>query len=294
MTMRGQAGLLLTALLLAAPHRAAAQAVDLARLNLQDGRLAAVAFRLARANADACPHTEISAGWSLHDLAQYDPREREGVQRRFSLDPRHPAILAVAPDGPAAASDLRAGDILLAVNDQTLDGPLGDAASYGPLQRQAAALNAALAVGPVRLTIRRDGRTQAMDLAGVPACVADAQIVLTGDMMARSEGRVLQVSLPLAEYAADDGELAFIVAHELAHGILDRHKGEVAERDADALALRLMTRAGYAPRSAGAFWTRLANDYPQMRVDQGGHPTAQARRDALDALAGEIEGARAP
>jgi hypothetical protein len=294
MTVRGHAGLLLSALLFAAPAFADAQAVDVVRLNLQDARLVAVAFRLARANADTCPLAETAAGWSLHDLAQYDPAEREAVRRRFGLDDRYPAVLATAPDGPAAAAGLRVGDILTAVNGQPLNEPLENAPSYAPMERQAAALNAALAQGPVRLIVRRDGRTQTIALTGVPACVTDPQIILTSDMTARSEGRVLQVSLPLAEYAADDAELAFIVGHELAHGILDRHKGEDAEHEVDALALRLMMRAGYAPRAAGAFWARLANDYPQMQVDPGGHPTPQARRDALDALAGQIERARAP
>jgi membrane-associated protease RseP (regulator of RpoE activity) len=284
----------LALLALVAAFPAHAQDVDLARLTAQDARLAAVAFKLASSNADSCSHTEIAAGWSLHDLAQYEPGERDGVRRLFSMTPRQPSILAVAPDGPAAAAGLQPGDLLMAVNGRRLDEPLASEASNAPLQRQAAALDAALAQGPVRLTVRRAGRTRTIELTGVSACATDPQIVLAGDLMALSEGRVLQVSLPLAEYAADDAELAFIVGHELAHGILDAHKGEEAERAADALALRLMARAGYPPRAAGAFWARLAHDYPQTRIDQGGHPSAQARGDALDALASEIEAARSP
>lgn len=63
-----------------------------------------------------------------------------------------------------------------------------------------------------------------------------------------------------------EGELAFVVAHEMAHQELSHHptggdseKPEVTEAAADSFALGLITRAGYEPRDAFNAIRRAAN-----------------------------------
>lgn len=71
--------------------------------------------------------------------------------------------------------------------------------------------------------------------------------------ISNSGGEVF-ISRGLVKQLKDDGSLLFIIAHEYAHTLLNHHTRAEAdasfEYEADAVALDLITRAGYPPKTA--------------------------------------------
>ena len=133
------------------------------------------------------------------------------------------------------------------------------------------------------------------DVKPLPTCATSYQIRIEDGLDAGADGRMVSVNLPLVQYAldngeadqdsalpADDGQLAAVVAHELAHNILrhrerldaagvDRGIGRLfgksagrikaTEEEADRLSVWLMLNAGYDPEDAVRFWTRFGKEH---------------------------------
>jgi hypothetical protein len=108
-----------------------------------------------------------------------------------------------------------------------------------------------------------------------PGCGGEFGLAAGGSLEAWSDGRHVVVSRGMVNFARTDDELAFVVAHEMAHNML-RHSQQLhdvptgfasnfgsyaarikrTEMEADSLAVVLMRRASYAPDKAIAFLKR--------------------------------------
>lgn len=305
----------------AAPRADLVQAGPEARLEgltALDRRVAGVAWRLALANADLCPVVRPRAGWSLQSARQYGPELRPIAERRFGLEGDLPGVLAAPPLSPAAAAGLGAGDLILAVNGQALAPGSGPGAgSYDGLQAHIAVLDQAAARGPVALRVRRGGVERAVTLRPVPACAYATQVEVTGTLRSRADGRHVLISDGMANLAGNDDELAFVLAHELAHAVLEHRtdpavtgaRGEAngritlrrglslsAEADADRMGLYLLARAGFEPHAAVEFLTRYAeadSGAGFVQVNAGGiYASAPDRRRALGPVLADIAARR--
>lgn len=301
----------------AAPPTSLAQAgpeTRLEGLTALDRRVAGVAWRLALANADLCPVVRPRAGWSLQSAGQYGPELRPLAERRYGLQGDLPGVLAAPPGSPAAAAGLAAGDLLLAANGQALEpgfAPGGE--SYDGLQANIEVLDQAAARGPVVLRVRRGGAERAVTLRPVPACAYATQVEVTGTLRSRADGRHVFISDGMANLAGNDDELAFVLAHELAHAVLEHRtdpavtgaRGEAngritlrrglslsAEADADRMGLYLLARAGFDPHAAVEFLTRYAEvdgGSAFIQVNAGGiYASPPARRRALGPVLADI------
>jgi Zn-dependent protease with chaperone function len=272
---------------------ARAQAFDLERIRSQEIRLAEVALEVGKAAADDCPAAAWRPGWTLHNLAQYPAAARGELQASLSMDSYAPSLLALAKRGPAKRAGLRDDDIIVGVKGERWIGAgQADEASFAPLRAQLERLDEAFAAGSVILVVRRNGREFDVPLAGERVCSPRIQLDLSNMLSAEADDRTVTISLGLAEFA-DNGELAFVLGHELAHVIL-RHREQrlkagsawtnaeqiAAERAADDLGLRLMVRAGYSPAAAADFWTHLEQAHPEASSADGGHPSATDRATA--------------
>lgn len=247
-------------------------------LTRQDVRVAGVAWRLALANADLCPVNRPRAGWTLQSAGQYGGELRPLAEARYGLDGDLPGILAAPAGSPAAEAGLAPGDLILAVNGQPLQrGPGAGRESYDGLEANIAVLDAALARGPASLQVRREGVERTVPLRPVPACAYPTQVEVTGTLRGRADGRHIFISDGMANLAADDDQLAFVLAHELAHAVLEhRTRPDVvgvrgasnwaismrrglslsAEADADRMGLFLAARSGFDPNAAVEFLAR--------------------------------------
>lgn len=296
-----------------------APAVRLERLTYLDVRVAEVAWTLALANADLCPVNRPRAGWTLQSAGQYGAELRPLAEARYGLAGDLPGVLAAPPDSPAAEAGLAPGDLILSVNGQALvEGDAGAGESYEGLQANTAVLDATLARGPATLGVRRAGVERMVAVSPVSACAYPAQVETTGSFRSRTDGRHIFISDGMANLAQNDDELAFVLAHELAHAVLEhRTQPDVtgvrgglngalsmrrglslgAEADADHLGLFLVARAGFDPARSIEFLARYEAADGGARgpqINAGGiYASASGRRRALQPVLADIAARRA-
>lgn len=281
-------------------------------LTALDQRVARVAWRLSKANVELCPVVRNSAGWALHSANQYSLQMRPHALRRFSLRGDLPGVLSVPGESPASQAGLRSGDLIVAVNKQVLAvGNLDRPPQFGGLEANLQRLDAALAKGPVELTVERDQKIRSVSLEPLLTCGYDVQLYPSDDLNAQADGRRLFISTALAQFAQTDDELALILGHELAHNVLGHRRwnetgGEgrtIVERDcdprlcdtgsheqqADRVGLFLMARAGYEPGVAAPFWRRFGASNWRVRYPQLAHASAGTRARRLEGVQLEIQ-----
>lgn len=255
-------------------------------LQLLDHRMNAVGYRLVDANTSFCADKRAQSGLLMHDVDQYPDQ----AVARFALGFDGPvAVIAVAPDSPAAAARLSPGDDILTINRVKVeDIPVDDPAiAKEPLAyRRIAAVNNhlddALAQGDVTLDILRAGEPQQVTVESRLSCPSRFQIEVSADRGASANGNIISVTSKLAEYFLNDDEFAAVVAHELAHNLL-KHRDQLdaqqvnrgffgqfgksagriksTEIEADRLSVWLMANAGYDPQAAVRFWTRYGEEH---------------------------------
>ncbi|HYD12475.1 MAG TPA: M48 family metallopeptidase [Allosphingosinicella sp.] len=308
---------LLTLLLLSASPAASAQAAQsadsLAAMRALDLRVAAIGHRLAVASLDWCRERAWLPGFVMHDLSQYGADYRAGAARAFGLD-AGPGVLALVPGGPADRAGLRTDDVLLAFDGRPLPrGTPGRDGSFAQMERLLAALDEALADGRVLLAVQRQGRRLEIAVTAVRGCATRFQLVPGGRMNAQADGVYVQVTTALAQYAADEGELAAILAHEFAHNVLGHRvrlnqagvrRGFLAnfgmnarriretEVEADRFSVYLMERAGYDPQGAVRFWSRFGRRGFNF-LGSPTHPNWRRRVQSFEAEVAKIQAARA-
>lgn len=284
-----------------------------------DQRVARIAWRLALANADLCPANRPRVGWTLQAASQYGPSLRMLAEQRFGLEGDLPGVLAAPSDSGAALAGLAPGDLVLSVNDRPLDpGGPRRSRSYDGLQANISQLDEAAKAGPLQLDIRRNGIERKVTVIPVLACAYVTQIEIRDDLRSLSDGRTVFISDKLVDLTEDDDQLAFILAHELAHAVLEhrtvpdvtgnrgalnaritleRASGSRSETDADTMGLYLLARAGFDPGKAVEFLgvyernTPLSG-FPQISLSGGVYPSVAARRAALATILLDIQARR--
>jgi hypothetical protein len=293
-------------LALAAPTAAPALTVDAAgpmagttTLRQADARVGAVAYRLALAGRPLCPAPFPLTGLLFHHLAEYSPADRPRMIALYGLD-RGPGVLTVIGGSPAAAAGLVAGDTLLAVDGRPFPSPVAIAAAGDPKKWRAMAqaserqLEDALRAGPARLRLLRQGRERDLVLTAIMACPARVRLAYSSQVNAFSTAGGVVVTNAMLGFVHSDDELAVVLGHELAHGILghppmSNGEGLLAsfgvkggtfwhrEEEADRLGLRLMSAAGYDLNAAIPFWRRYLGKYDWYPQLFRSHPSLAAR-----------------
>ncbi len=288
------------------------QEASLDRLRQQDGRVAAVSFRLNVANLDLCADKALLTGMVLHHALQYGLDIRPVAIRHFGLTGR-PAVLTVAPDSPAARAGVKVGDSLVAIDG--VDFAAGadrldtDSPTYDATSKARALLDRALADGAGALTVERAGKRLSLTLSPVAGCAYEAQLTPSEDVSAWADGRQVVITTAFVRYAATDDQLAIIMGHELGHNVM-KHRARIAgggpagallgnagtmrgglltvEREADYVGLYLMARAGYDYAGARDFWRQYGADFGQSRYAQWSHPGSLERAANIAATVEEI------
>ena len=230
-------------------------------------RLARIADRLLTANAALCRQTMPVTGMVIHSRDQYGPRAMDAFANGAV------AIEKVVPGSPAALAGLLPGDGLLAIGGTALGDlePVGDA----PVRDAVFDILAAQPPeAPLSLLVRRNGRESTMTVQPQTGCRALVEVLSQDKRIARSDGRVIQLSYGMAT-RMPDYDLAVIFAHELGHLVLEhrrrlseagvskgffgelggnRKRNRQAEVEADQMSVHLLANAGYDPELAPQFW----------------------------------------
>lgn len=272
----------------------------------QDARLSRIAARMLTANDFLCRVHMPIAGIELQSSDQYPDPKSVGL---FAEAPV--AVAVVNENSAAAAAGIAPGDGLLAVSGQPVETlhPAADA----PLRDAAFDLIASAPPGPLVLTLARNGERREVRLDSPKGCRVLVEIRVDGDAGARSNGKVVQVTSALAAQVGDE-DLAVILAHELAHSVLEHRRrlealgvskgffGEFGrnqqlnrqmEVEADRLSVHLLSNAGWNAALAPRFWrSSLGQRLNGGMLHSAVYPSAAGRaelleREIADYLAGD-------
>lgn len=262
----------------------------------QDARLSRIAARMLTANDFLCRVHMPIAGIELQSSDQYPDPHAVGL---FAEAPV--AVAVVNENSAAAAAGIAPGDGLLAVSGQPIDTlhPAADA----PLRDAAFDLIASAPPGPLVLTLARNGERREVRLDSPKGCRVLVEIRVDGDAGARSNGKVVQVTSALAAQV-DDEDLAVILAHELAHSVLEHRRrldalgvskgffGEFGrnqqlnrqmEVEADRLSVHLLSNAGWNAALAPRFWrSSLGQRLNGGMLHSAVYPSAAGRAELLE------------
>ena len=276
---------------------------SLLALQRDDQRVADTGWRIASRNTDTCPKLWGALGISLHHISQYAPAYRAAAQAVFGLDEAYPSILAVAKGAPAAASGLQPNDRLRAINGVDLAGnsrQQTSAASYDAVSTAMAALEALPEKSAALLSIERGDQRLEVNVTPKNVCRSRVELAPGNAINANANGLVAQISGRLVNWVQNDDELALVIAHEMAHNLLDHPKrlneksalsglatslglsGKAQrqmELEADRMGIIMAASAGYNYKIAPDFWARLNSNAPLAAFLATTHPTTRARRE---------------
>ena len=277
---------------------AAPTADGLRAMQALDGRVADVGFRLASANVAACSRKEPLSGVLLHSLGQYAAKDRKAAAQAFGFADS-PAVLAAADGGPAARAGVRVGDHLLAVGNERMPEAVAGRADMAVVERARSALKRGLSTNAVRLSLRRGTKEFEVSLKSVAGCASLIEMIPSRKRNALADGEVVQVTSATVAATRDNDELAFVIAHELAHNIKGHYDWLQANRrtkvnirkteiEADTLAVVLMARAKYDPHAAARFWSHFGGGLSGGILSDGTHMNKRDRVAFLRAAADRL------
>jgi hypothetical protein len=271
-----------------------------------DARVARIAFRLGEAGRARCPVVEAGTGLVFQHLSQFHLVGRAEMIAAWALD-RGAGVVAVVPGSPAALAGVRAGDVLLSIDGAPLPSEpgLADPFDSDRAHARADAVHALLAsttAPAIAVTLWRGGTMVAARIAPRPVCPSRVHLARSDQLNAYSDGRRVLLTTGLLARMSGDDELAFVIAHELAHNILGHARimrgGQVArgigrtlgrsgqivravESDADSLATELMLDAGFDPVLGAQVLRRVGGSTIGLFAD---HAPTDARIAAIAAL----------
>lgn len=129
--------------------------------------------------------------------------------------------------------------------------------------------------------------------AAGPRCRYPIEVSDRGMVYASTNGRRIRITEGMLAFASNDSELAFVLAHELAHDLLGHpgafHGGgrQRMELEADYVGIYITARAGYDVEVAAHFILRLASAFPGISEDSS-YPAPAARYALLQRALKEI------
>ena len=290
-----------------------------ARIALQD-RLYRVAAPLLVKNPDLCKgNARKLLGFTAKNKYSFTPEFVDAAERSFGLGERLHIMSVLAGSG-AANAGVRAGDVLLSVEDKPM--PQGPNA-----ERVAAGILGPLVNGRdrVRLTLQRNGSNLTPNVPLTLACAFGIELGNADNVNAYSDGHRVMVTRGMLNVARSDAELAAVIAREMAHSALNHATrlrmsatlgsiidnlirvhpdmttmggtagvkpfAQDVDAAADTLSLYMLARAGYDVDTAKNFWQRLAGQYPASALTSytAIHPSTAYRLSVMDKIVPQVK-----
>ncbi len=227
----------------------AARETSWQQLARHDARLLRLGDRIARASAPLCPN-RYSLGFSIGNVADIDANQAAEARAAYDNSNGSVFVTAIAAGGAADAAGLRIGDAIASIGGVRVD--------TLPTQEIWEAMGAASVLPGIDVGLADGSR---VELIAVPACPLLFVVDTADDLNAGSDGTRIRVTRSLMDFAADDAELAAVIAHEAGHFALCHQNREQSKRKreeaADRLSARILTAAGFDLDGATRFWSRF-------------------------------------
>jgi Peptidase family M48 len=284
------------------PTCAAQGQVEVVEQSSSRARLEAVGYNLAVANASLCEQPEMLTGLLFHDVGAYGRRYRAAVMQHYGLTFGF-GVLNVVPESSGEKSGILIGDEILSVNGIDLSLFYNDLIqkreSYNRIERFVHFLNEELIKGEAEILIRRGLVFKSVILKGSRGCSGKFVLKPSGMLNAWSDGRYVAISSRMMDFVSSNDELAFVVAHEMAHNILHHaeylkpvngifgklgfgaRKLKLSELEADNLAISLMYNSGYDIDSPRNLLTKMKRFFALSLPNT--HPRISKRIDLIEA-----------
>ncbi len=295
------------------------QQLALRNMAQQQFRLLTVGWGVLAGGASECgEQVRPSLGFLALKSDQLPANERAALSEALGLDSQL-RVMAVYKNSPALRAGLQVGDI---VTDQS-------AAALTPPNESRTDAARRLS-GPVTFTVLRAGTPVTLTATAQRICEYPLKVVNGSVVNAYADGKSIFVTQGMMRFAADDRELALVVAHELGHNTmghitkktLNSALGTVVdvvaaaygvntgglfggigagaysqdfESEADYVGLYYLAAAGYDTRGAADFWRRMAMENPASikGSHSASHPATSERFLALEKVSTEIQGKQA-
>lgn len=257
-----------------AAQSSAALRASLMDLKAQDLRLAAMVYRLAVANAKLCRSLMPATGLVLHGRDQYSAEVRAEAGDSLLFETAV-AVEGIVEESPAYAAGLAEGDSLAAIAGMPLPRAAEKSDRSSAQRDYAEGLLTSLPSSlPFQVTVLRSGSMRTFEIAPRPACRVRAEVLAGNSLPGQTDGDIAQFGDRVLRRLDENG-LASVVAHELAHVVLDHrrklemqrvHKGLLAEFgnsrvsnrkaeiEADRMSVHLLANAGIDPVVLLEFW----------------------------------------
>ena len=222
----------------------------------QLNRVWMITRKILVANTPICTQTRADYGFRALLLTEHgDKEQKELWTKAFDLQHQQPTIISIIPESSADKVGLRIGDVIISVNGtKWVDTTSRN--EFGALLKDAQKLE------KMQLGIRRGKHETTLTLIAERMCDYSFMLNISKEHKAMAQERKIIVDSGAVELLKRDDELAFFISHELAHillghtlperkkEIVDYKMRSVVEKDADALGIRMMVRAGYDPKGA--------------------------------------------
>ena len=231
-------------------------------------------------------------------------------------------ITYVIDSYPAAEAGLRAGDILLSVNEKEIPSGKDASKKFSELLKKEIKDNAKLLFHVVR-----DNAVELLEVIPIETC--DYPLIVTNDdvVNAHADGNNIYITQGMMDFTKSDDELALVVGHELAHNAMrhiDAKKinalgglvidmliavlagvdtqgmftqnfaqaySQEFESEADYVGLYMNELSGYNISEAAYFWRRMGVKHPGSIAQNhaASHPSTPERFVSIEETVKEIE-----
>lgn len=238
-------------------------------------------WRLRNAISPICAHQRGGSGILLDSLLNYPVESRELVRQHTGLRSAV-EVIGIAATSPGEVAGMQVGDTILAVDGTSVAIPEADHRAPLPLSEKIQQLIDRTSTGRIQLTVERLGEVNEIELELESVCDGIIALKVDQGREAYSDERNIGITSGLVSFLQSSEELAFLVAHELAHTIYgDSGKNGFSrrekERRADAFAVFAMRCAGYRPELGTTILQRLGKADWRTKFGVMTHGSATAR-----------------
>lgn len=288
--------------------------------NVKDSsRIQSVSFPLLSAAVPFCDSNVVTS-IGLDAATGYDFEEsyQRSAQEVLSAG-ASVTVIGVVDAGPAAVAGIRSKDTIVAINDNPLVTGANASAIFNALLQEELESSELITLGVQRGDERLD-----FEITPVTICDYTVALVLDDDLNAYADGDNVFVTRRMLRFTDSDKELALVIAHELAHNIMNhiskrqrnyslgalvdlaaRSRGvdtnglfgdmsgrvysQAFEAEADYVGMYILARTGMDLDGASYFWRRMAVENPgNIDSHNTSHPATAERFLALEQAVSEI------